>query len=106
LPDWSGRLWFASQHGVVGIVDARGTVRARDLGEPIGNSFAVGDDGGVYVVTDAAMYRFGIAPNGRPAVVWRQRYANVGRVKPGQTEQGSGTTPTLMPGGLVAITDN
>src|SRR6202011_6225077 len=32
--------------------------------------------------------------------------ANVGIVKPGQTEDGSGTTPNLMGSEYVAITDN
>ena len=34
------------------------------------------------------------------------RYCNSGVVKPGQADAGSGTTPTLMHGGHVAITDN
>ena len=59
LPDWHGRIWFASTKGVVGTVEpARGAVRAIDTGEPIGNSFAVDETGGVYIVTDKAMYRF------------------------------------------------
>ena len=33
LPDWSGRLWFVSQQGVVGTVDpASGAVHTHDLG--------------------------------------------------------------------------
>jgi hypothetical protein len=52
LPDFDGRIWFASKAGVVGTVDpAGGAPRALDLREGIGNSFAVGPDG-VYVVTD------------------------------------------------------
>ena len=58
LPDWSGRLWFASTNGVVGTVDpAGGAVRSRPLGEKIANSFVVEDTGAVYIVTDAALYR-------------------------------------------------
>src|SRR4051794_12791514 len=38
LPDWSGRLWFASTKGVVGTVDPGGTVRFKNLGEGISNS--------------------------------------------------------------------
>jgi len=39
--------------------------------------------------------------------LWRRGYRNTGEVKPGQTQAGSGTTPTLLAGGkLVAITDN
>ena len=59
LPDWSGRIWFASRNGVVGTVDpSSGQVRSIDTGEPIGNSFAVDETGGVFIVTDRAMYRF------------------------------------------------
>jgi hypothetical protein len=38
--------------------------------------------------------------------VWRRPYENIGRRKPGQTQAGSGTTPTLMGRRYVAITDN
>jgi hypothetical protein len=51
------------------------------------------------------MYRFS-ARRGRPHVDWRHRYRNSGIVKPGQADAGSGTTPTIMRGGYVAITDN
>ncbi len=44
---------------------------------------------------------------GQGQVLWRRGYPNTGETKPGQTQAGSGTTPTLMAGGrLVAITDN
>jgi hypothetical protein len=106
LPSWGGRIWFASRRGVVGTVDpASGAVRSMDTGEQIGNSFAVDETGGVFVVTDDAMYRFDIA-GGRPAVSWRREYANIGSVKPGQTQAGSGTTPTLIGRRYVTITDN
>jgi hypothetical protein len=105
LPDWSGRLWFATTGGVVGYVDDAGTIVSRALGEPIGNSFAVDEQGGVYIVSDAALYRFEAAP-GEIRTVWREAYDNIGIAKPGQSEKGSGTTPTLMGRGLVAITDN
>ena len=107
LPDWSGRLWFASTNGVVGTVDpASGAVRSRPLGERIANSFAVEDTGAVYIVTDAALYRLEAGAGGRPQPVWREAYENSGVQKPGQASAGSGTTPTLMGDGLVAITDN
>ena len=107
LPDWSGRLWFASTNGVVGTVDpASGAVRARALGEKVANSFAVEDTGAVYIVTDAALYRLKLGAGGVPAPVWRVAYENSGVQKPGQASAGSGTTPTLMGDGLVAITDN
>jgi hypothetical protein len=107
LPDWSGRIWFVSANGVVGTVDpASGSVRSLSLGEHIGNSFAVDETGGVFVVTDGAMYRLDATAAGAPAVTWREPYANTGVKKPGQTQAGSGTTPTLMGSQYVAITDN
>jgi streptogramin lyase len=58
LPDWSGRYWFASSKGVMGTVDpANGAVKSLPLGEDISNSFAVDNPGGVYAVTQQAMYR-------------------------------------------------
>jgi hypothetical protein len=107
LPDWSGRIWFVSAAGIVGTVDpASGTVKSINLAEKIGNSFSVDETGGVYIVSDAAMYRFDPAPDGTPSVTWRETYANTGLKKPGQTEAGSGTTPTLMGSQYVSITDN
>jgi len=106
LPDWSGRIWFASVDGVVGTVDpSSGAVRSRALGEPISNSFTVDERGAVYVVTDRAMYRFRAASDGTPATVWRKLYENDGQKKSGQTQAGSGTTPSVTPS-YVAITDN
>jgi hypothetical protein len=106
LPDWNGLLWFVSAQGVVGTLDfATGAVKKIDTAEANGNSFAVDDSGGVYIVTDAALYRFD-AVAGAPVVTWREVYDNTGEMKPGQTEKGSGTTPTVMENGLVSITDN
>jgi hypothetical protein len=100
LPDWSGRLWFATTGGRVGNVNPPRAVALG--GEEIQNSFAVDDSGGVYVVSNKALYRFGAGPR----VVWRRVYKNSGIAKPGQVDAGSGTTPTVMSGGRVAITDN
>jgi hypothetical protein len=111
LPDWRGRLWFVTRGGVVGTVDRNsGAVRTLRLdGEGISNSFAVDETGGVFIVSDRALYRFGAAPDGGPKVVWRVTYPDSGVHKPGQSDAGSGTTPTLMGRGgkgWVAITDN
>jgi hypothetical protein len=106
LPDWAGRIWFASAAGVVGFVDpTNGSVKSLDTKEAMGNSFAVDETGGVYIVTDKAMYRFDASPSG-VTTTWREVYDNIGVKKPGQTETGSGTTPTVMGSDLVAITDN
>ncbi|HYC24034.1 MAG TPA: hypothetical protein VEI94_15085 [Candidatus Bathyarchaeia archaeon] len=107
LPDWSGRLWFVTRFGVVGTVDpASGTVASRSLGEEIENSFAVDETGGVFIVSDKAMYRFDADASGAPQVTWREVYPNSDIHKPGQVNAGSGTTPTLMGPSWVAITDN
>ena len=106
LPDFRGRIWFVSKrNGKVAILNPKTRrIRAIRLGENIQNSFTV-DRRGVYVVSSGRMYRFR-AKNGRPRVQWRARYRNSGIVKPGQADAGSGTTPTIMRGGYVAITDN
>ncbi len=41
LPDWSGRIWFATVKGIVGTIDpVSGAVKVLNLGEAIGNSFS------------------------------------------------------------------
>jgi hypothetical protein len=106
MPDWHGRIWFVTRAGVIGdIARKSGKAKTIDTKEPIGNSFAVGP-GGVFIVTDKAMYRLSAAHNGKPKVRWRSKYPNTGVKKPGQTEKGSGTTPTLFGHGYVGITDN
>ncbi|WP_182524929.1 hypothetical protein [Nocardioides dongkuii] len=112
LPDWEGRIWWVTRDGTVGTVvpgegDADPVVRTLDLGEEIANSISTGADGGVYVVTVEALYK--LAADDRrdvPVVRWRTAYDRGTEQKPGQLSRGSGTTPTLLPGGLVAITDN
>jgi len=108
LPDWHGLLWFVTVHGLVGTVEpASGALAVLGLGgEAIGNSFAVDETGGVFIVSDHALYRFDAGPNGAPLVTWRETYDRGTRLKPGQVNFGSGTTPTLMGRSWVAITDN
>jgi hypothetical protein len=106
LPDFKGRIWFVSKkNGKVGILNTKTRrIRSIRLGEDIQNSFTV-DRRGVYIVSSKRMYRFR-ARNGKPRVQWKATYRNSGIVKPGQADAGSGTTPTIMKGGYVAITDN
>jgi hypothetical protein len=108
LPDWDGRIWFVTKGGGVGTIDrSTGKVRSVRLsGEKIVNSFATDETGGVYIVSDHALYRFDATSAGRPRVTWRQRYDRGSQQKPGQLSQGSGTTPTLIGKDLVVITDN
>jgi hypothetical protein len=107
LPDFRGRIWFVTKkHGKVGTLDPRTRrVHVYRTGEEIENSFAVGR-AGIYIVSDRRMYRFGTDARGRPRPVWHVRYRNSGIHKPSQVDAGSGTTPTILPGGYVAITDN
>ena len=108
LPDWHGILWFVTRRGIVGAIDrANGAVKTLRLsGEGISNSFAVDETGGAFIVSDKALYRFDAGPKGGPRVSWRVVYPNSGIHKPGQSDAGSGTTPTLMGSSWVAITDN
>lgn len=107
MPDWQGRIWFGTEQGRIGVLDPQTRASsAVALGERLANSLAVDADGGVYAVTDTALYRLGTSASGRASVVWRAAYDRGSARKPGQLTQGSGTTPTLLPGGLVAITDN
>ncbi|MFE3192214.1 hypothetical protein ACFXHA_24610 [Nocardia sp. NPDC059240] len=112
LPDSTGRLWFVTKtDGVVGTLDPEtGAVQVIRLGNgsdgEIENSFAVGVDGDVYIATNREMLRFDAGPDGAPDITWRVTYANSGEHKPGQVDDGTGTTPTVLPGGYVAITDN
>jgi hypothetical protein len=107
LPDWQGRVWFVGRYtGVVGVLDLEtGIIGNTVLGEEIENSFAVAEEG-VYIVTDTSMYRLEAGADQVPVVVWSEEYQNSGLTKTGQFNAGSGTTPTVMNGGYVAITDN
>jgi hypothetical protein len=109
MPDWQGRLWFATRHsGLVGVLEpATGTVLGTlRLGEEISNSFAITEDS-AYVVTIRAMYRLKAGLDGAPRVVWQSQYQNIKVKKPGQLSAGSGTSPTILGGGkYVAINDN
>ena len=107
LPDWSGRIWFETQAGLVGTVAPdSGEVKTLDLGEEIANSLATDETGGAYVVTTHALHRLSAGPGGRPVVDWRTEYDRGSEQKSGQLSRGSGTTPTIIDGGIVAITDN
>jgi hypothetical protein len=106
LPDFAGRIWFVSKKGgKVGVLDPKtGRIGVLRTGEEIENSFAVDRDA-VYIVSDKKLYRFSYRDK-KPHVDWSVTYKNSGVHKPGQVDAGSGTTPTIMAGGRVAITDN
>ena len=107
LPDFRGRIWFVTKaNGKVGVLNTK-TRRIHVLrtGEEIENSFTIDRDA-VYIVSDKKMYRFSAGRDDKPRIDWQVRYDNSGIVKPGQVDAGSGTTPTILPRGYVAITDN
>ena len=106
-PDWGGLIWWITRNGRVGTLDPRsGTVRKIQFrGEGIQNSFAAAEDG-VSVVSDQALYRLVAGRDGTPQVKWRKTYDRGSGRKPGQIDQGSGTTPTFFGEKYVAITDN
>jgi hypothetical protein len=112
LPDARGRLWFvARRDGVIGTLDFRtGAIRLRRIGNgavgEIENSFATDSAGGVYIATNRRLYRFVTGPGGVPRMTWQVTYPNSFQSKPGQVDDGTGTTPTVMAGGYVNITDN
>ncbi|WCB94382.1 hypothetical protein DSM104299_03116 [Baekduia alba] len=102
----TGRIWFVSkQGGKVGVLDPKtkhiGVLRT---GKQIENSFAVDRDA-VYIVSDRRMYWFSYK-NGKPRVDWPVAYENSGIHESSQVDAVSGTTPTIVSGGYVAIADN
>jgi hypothetical protein len=107
LPDFDGNLWFVSKaNGKVGILNLdTGKAKVVETGEQIQNSFTITSDG-IYIVSEKKMYRWKADSKGKPKVVWSKKYPNSGIHKPGQADAGSGTTPTILHGGYVAITDN
>ncbi|MBK5233220.1 MAG: hypothetical protein JJE13_09610 [Thermoleophilia bacterium] len=107
LPDFKSRIWIVGkQTGQVGILDRKtGKIKSIKLNEEIQNSFTVGSDG-VYIASDRRMYRFGVTKKGFPKVEWKVKYKNSKVTKPGQADDGTGTTPTILKGGYISITDN
>jgi hypothetical protein len=109
LPDWSGRIFFASQGGRVGFINpTTGVAKAMQFpaGEGIYNSISGDESGAIYLVTDHEVAAVAADSTGAPAVRWSTTYDRGSVQKPGQLSQGSGTTPTLIGDHLLAITDN
>jgi hypothetical protein len=109
LPVWSNRTappayWYTTQGGVVGVVGERTTAHVPlPAGERIQNSFAV-NERGAFVVSSHALYHLTFEDE-RVATTWRRPYARGTKLKPGQIDLGSGTTPTLMGSRFVVIGD-
>jgi len=111
-PDFAGRIWVTSKGGVVATLDAHtGYIYGvshdlRNLGERVLNGHAVDEENGMFVASSNAMYRFDADIFARPCITWRAVYGTGDRIKPGQIDLGTGTTPTLMGKEYVTITDN
>jgi hypothetical protein len=111
LPDENGLIWFITRvDGVVGTLNpATGAVKTLQLGsgfeDSIENSFAIDGDQAL-VATNRRMLGLRAGADGTPAITWSSTYKNSGLFKPSQFDDGTGTTPTVLPGGYVAITDN
>jgi hypothetical protein len=112
LPDQRGLLWVVTKtDGVVLTLNLRsGAIRSMKLGNgaqgEIENSFATDEHDSVYIATNRKLYRFAAGRRGRPLISWQVTYPNSGEHKVGQVDDGTGTTPLVMPGGYVSITDN
>jgi hypothetical protein len=111
-PGWDGKVWFATQGGVVGTADtATGTVRTLALpaGEQVENSIST-VPGYTAVATDHALYLLTEAADGTPRIDWRAPYDRGPGRKPGQLSWGTGATPSFFGPGdgteYVTITDN
>ncbi|WP_110240226.1 hypothetical protein [Nocardioides gilvus] len=106
LPDWSGRIWWASYKGKVGMLDTvAGGAKILDLDERITQPFTV-DESGVFLTSEEAVYRLVVDETGSAAVSWRTEYDRGVEVKSGQSVQGTGSGPVLVDDNLVALADN
>lgn len=115
VPDWHGRIWVASERGVVGLIDPkRNVVRLTKLQqysptERIDNSISACPQG-VSVITSHGIYMLGAdASTSKPRIIWSHSYDRGTKQKPGQLSHGSGATATFFgPNGsdYVMLSDN
>lgn len=115
VPDWHGRIWVASERGVVGLIDPkRNVVRLTKLQqysptERIDNSISACPQG-VSVITSYGIYMLGAdASTSKPRIIWSHSYDRGTKQKPGQLSHGSGATATFFgPNGsdYVMLSDN
>jgi hypothetical protein len=104
VPDYQGRVWFATAQGasetsgaVVGYYNPTTNLTSAftlPAGEQIANSIS-SSPSGVAVASTAALYLFGSGSDG-PVEVWRQAYDRGPARKPGQLSWGTGATPVFF----------
>lgn len=97
-PDYSGKVWFATQRGTIGLTDtAAGTTRTVALGpgEVVANSISTSPEG-MSVATTHALYMLAANLDGTPRILWRKDYDRGPGRKPGQLSWGTGATPTFF----------
>ena len=115
VPDWHGRIWVASERGVVGLIHPkRNMVRLTKLqqyspAERIDNSISACPQG-VSIITSHGIYMLGAdASTSKPRIIWSHSYDRGTKQKPGQLSHGSGATATFFgPNGsdYVMLSDN
>ena len=117
LVDAEGYIWFTTSEGVVGTISPDTVpvlkwinVNVADPGLPqrISEAHSINENT-MYQQTDRKMYRFDRADDGTPQITWSARYDRGSQIKPGQTSQGSGTSPSYFEIGdrqFVTIFDN
>ena len=104
VPDYQGRVWFATAQGtsgssgaVVGYYDpATSQTSAFTLpaGEQVANSIS-SSPSGIAVASTSALYLFQSGSSG-PQEVWREAYDRGPARKPGQLSWGTGATPAFF----------
>mgnify|MGYP006276121123 CR=1 FL=1 len=104
VPDYQGRVWFATAQGTSGTSGAvvgyynpttnQTSAFTLPAGEQVANSISSSPDG-VAVASTAALYLFGSGSSG-PVEVWRQVYDRGPARKPGQLSWGTGATPVFF----------
>lgn len=104
VPDYHGRVWFATAQGtttgagaVVGYNDpttGRTFSYTLPAGEQVANSISSSPTG-VAVASTAALYLFKAGAEG-PVLLWRKAYDNGPARKPGQLSWGTGATPVFF----------
>ncbi len=104
VPDYQGRVWFATAQGtsgtsgaVVGYYDPTSNQTSAftlPAGEQVANSIS-SSPSGVAVASTSALYLFQSGSSG-PEQVWRQAYDQGPARKPGQLSWGTGATPAFF----------